>query len=66
MELSSSSACHDYCLVIFVQGGLDLFSVFHLLICILKSIREKVAVVRRCLVNEPAVERFVLICTYRN
>ena len=49
-----------------VQGGLDLFSVFHLLTCILKSIREQVAVVRRCLANEPAVERFVLICTYRN
>ena len=60
------SACRVYCLVILVEGGLDLFSVFHLVTCILKRIGEKVAVVRRCLVNKPVVERFVQICMYRD
>ena len=33
---------------------------------LLKGIREKVVVVRQCLVNKPVVKRFVRICTYRN
>ena len=44
------------------RTGLD---VFHLLTCILKRILEKIAVVLRCLVNEPVIKWFVQRCTHQ-